>query len=85
MKNDHGQEISYIKKHHNSYSNHAFIISSVLYCHKHHHIYNITFKEVHSTIGEPWPQIITNWVSTTGTSSIRGELQETNLSGLKSK
>ena len=28
---------------------------------------------------------ITNWVSTTGTSSIRGELQETNLSGLKSK
>ena len=33
----------------------------------------------------PWPQIITNWVSTTDTSSIRGELQETNLSGLKSK
>ena len=43
------------------------------------------FKEIHNTIGEPWPQIITNWVSTTGTNSIRGELQETNLSGLKSK
>ena len=43
------------------------------------------FKEIHNTIGEPWPQIITNWVSTTGTNSIRGEPQETNLSGLKSK
>ena len=45
----------------------------------------IIYKEVHNTIGEPWLQIITNWVSTTGTNSIRGEPQETNLSGLKSK
>ena len=43
------------------------------------------FKEVHNTIGEPWLQIITNWVSTKGTNSIRGEPQETNLLGLKSK
>ena len=50
-------------------------------------LYNLytTIKEIHNTIGEPWPQIIANWVSTTGTSSIKGELQETNLSGLKSK
>ena len=45
----------------------------------------IIYKQVHNTIGEPWLQIITNWVSTTGTNSIRGEPQETNLSGLKSK
>ena len=43
------------------------------------------YKEVHNTIWEPWPQIITNRVFTIGTNSIRGELQETNLSGLKSK
>ena len=43
------------------------------------------FKEVHNTIGESWLQIITNWVSTKGTNSIRGEPQETNLLGLKSK
>ena len=50
-------------------------------------LYNLysTIKEIHNTIGEPWPQIITNWVSTTGASSIRRELQETNLLGLKSK
>ena len=64
-----------------------YTIIHILYCHHHIILYNLysIIKEIHNTIGEPWPQIITNWVSTTGTSSIRGELQETNLSGLKSK
>ena len=50
--------------------------------------YNIMLyivKEVHNTVGEPWLQIIANWVSTKDTNSIRGEPQETNLLGLKSK
>ena len=65
----------------------SIFIINIVYCHHHIILYNLytTSKEIHNTIGEPWPQIITNWVSTTGTSSIRGELQETNLSGLKSK
>ena len=38
-----------------------------------------------STIGEPILQIITNWVTTKGTTLGQREPKETNLPGLKSK
>ena len=37
-------------------------------------------KEVHNTIGEPWLQIITNWVTTKGTNSYqRGATRDKSL------
>ena len=59
-----------------------YTIINISYCHHVIILYNQGNSQCH------WgalTQIITNWVSTTGTNSIRGELQETNLSGLKSK
>ena len=38
-----------------------------------------------STIGEPTLQIITNWVTTKGTTLGQREPQETSLQGLKSR
>ena len=43
------------------------------------------FKEDHNTIGEPWLQIITNWVTTKGTNSYQRGATRANLLGLKSK
>ena len=38
------------------------------------------FKEDHNTIGEPWLQIITNWVTTKGTNSYqRGATRDKSL------